>query len=126
MSARTLAKVHAVHGVSWLAVRVLSPSRARRAVDTVARFVPSFRSEDAARDGERALASVGTCLTRALAISALLPGSEVVIGVDPSRSTKLDAHAWVEVDGHPLGDPLVPEVTRMASLGPTRLRTPRG
>jgi hypothetical protein len=123
MSPQILAKVHAVHAVAWLAVRVVSPTRARRAVDRVARFVPPFRSEEAARDGERALASAGTCLTRALAISALLPGSEVVIGADPSRSTRLDAHAWVEIDGRPLGDVQAP-VTRMASLAASNGREP--
>jgi len=46
---------------------------------------------------------VGTCLTRALAAEALLPPSmhpALVIGVAPCRgASRLDAHAWVEVDG---------------------------
>jgi hypothetical protein len=118
MTAAALARLHTLHGVAWVAVRVVSPARARRAVDAAARFVPSFRSEEDAAQGERALGSMGSCLTRALAVSALLPGSEVVIGADASRSAKLHAHAWVEVNGRPVGDTQGPGVERIGSLGP--------
>lgn len=119
MSSERPVRLHALHGAAWLAVRVLSPSTAKRAVDAVARLVPSFSSEEEAREGERALGSIGSCLTRALTIAALLPGSEVIIGVDPSRAAKLHAHAWVEVNGRPLGDNQGDGVERLASLGPS-------
>jgi hypothetical protein len=45
----------------------------------------------------RALDRRGSCLSRSLAIAARLPGSTVVIGVDPRRSARLSAHAWVEL-----------------------------
>lgn len=47
--------------------------------------------------------AVGTCLTRALAAEALLPASmqpALIIGVaSGGRASRLDAHAWIEVDG---------------------------
>jgi hypothetical protein len=104
MSASELARLLGLHCVAWMAVRFLSPTSAKRAVDTVARLVPSFASEEEAEQGARALSAHGSCLTRAMTVAALLPGSEVAIGVDHSRSATLHAHAWVEVNGRPLGD----------------------
>ncbi|HEY8088316.1 MAG TPA: lasso peptide biosynthesis B2 protein [Polyangiaceae bacterium] len=120
VSARALVRLHVLHGVARLALRVMSPARAQRAVGLAARFATPFASEEDARVGTRALGSSGTCLTRALAVAALLPGSEVAIGVDPRRAAKLHAHAWVELNGRPLDDNQASEaggVERMGSLG---------
>jgi hypothetical protein len=40
-----------------------------------------------------------------VAVSALTPGSELIIGVDPRFSSSRRAHAWVEVDGVRVDEP---------------------
>jgi hypothetical protein len=120
MTLRSRARLHAMHGVARVAVRVLPPARARRVVDAVARIVPALASEDEACEADRVLASAGTCLTRALAISALLPGSDVAIGADPARAARLHAHAWVEVNDRPVAGTEALAVARIAKLCPHR------
>lgn len=59
----------------------------------------------------------GSCLTRSIAISARLPGSEVVIGVRRGLQPEaFSAHAWVEHNGVPIrrSDPEGLEITRLA------------
>jgi len=102
MTARAKARVHALHGVARVALRVLPPARARAVVGAVARMAPPLASADEAREADRVLGSAGSCLTRALAISALLPGSDVAIGADPGHAARLHAHAWVELNDHPV------------------------
>jgi hypothetical protein len=86
--------------VAWVALHFMAPLRARRAVNAAARFVAKpFPSEREARAGARALGSSGTCLSWSLAVAALLPGSDVVIGVTAHRGAPLRAHAWVELRG---------------------------
>jgi hypothetical protein len=94
-------KMHALHGASRCALRFLSPLAARRAILKLAAGLPPFADLSEARAAGRML-SRGTCLSRSLAISARLPGSHVVIGVDARRSSRLLAHAWVQ-----LGDEVV-------------------
>jgi hypothetical protein len=97
ISTRELVSLHAVHGFAWLALRFLPPLRARSAVERVARLAEPFSSVGDARVGVRALGSLGSCLSRSIAVSALLPGSQVVIGVGPGGERALRAHAWVEL-----------------------------
>jgi hypothetical protein len=116
MSLRARARLRALHAVARVALRLFSPDRARAAVDAAARVLPPLASEDEAREADRVLASSGSCLTRALAISALLPGSDVAIGADPARSARLRAHAWVEMNDRPVTGTDGLEVDRIASL----------
>ena len=43
------------------------------------------------------------CLTRSLVLETLLPETDLTIGIRRSGST-LEAHAWVEKEGEPLGE----------------------
>jgi hypothetical protein len=92
-----LVSLHAVHGFAWLALRFLPPLRAQRAVQRVARLARPLSSVGDARVGVRALGSLGSCLSRSVAVSALLPGSQVVIGAACGGRAALRAHAWVEL-----------------------------
>ncbi len=90
---------HAVHWLARIALRVQTPLRAKRTVESLAHLLPPIRGVSGARRAAETLQGRGSCLSRALAIGARLPGSEIVIGVDPRASTRLRAHAWVELDG---------------------------
>jgi hypothetical protein len=84
---------------------------------------------DPSRDGQRlgdavvrTLSPVPTaarCLVRSLVLLRLLARRGVhgalVIAVQPNEETALDAHAWVEVDGHPLLAP-APSYGRLVTL----------
>jgi hypothetical protein len=61
--------------------------------------MPACRDVEQARCALNALGDSGTCLTRSIAISTLLPGSEVVIGFHESGPSARSAHAWVEQEG---------------------------
>jgi hypothetical protein len=69
----------------------VSPRRAAWAIGAVARRLPGTR-----------------CLARSLALKGLLAqagiASDLRIGVSRSGRDGLDAHAWIEHDGHPLGE----------------------
>jgi hypothetical protein len=107
-STRELVSLHAVHGFAWLALRLLPPLRAQSAVQRVAGLAGPFSSVGDARAGIRALGSLGSCLSRSIAVSALLPGSQVVIGVAahaPDGEPVLRAHAWVELGNTGLDAP---------------------
>jgi len=93
---------HALELVARVALRVAPPRRAKAAVDRAARYLGSRGGVPDARLGAAWLDRSGTCLSRALAVAACLPGSVVVIGVDPGGARGLAAHAWVEIDGAPL------------------------
>jgi hypothetical protein len=96
-------------------------------VDRVAQHMPRLRGADDARAAVSALRHSGSCLSRAIAVAATIPGADVVIGVDIWRSAQLAAHAWVEIDGEcvdtTLGGPPLP--TELARLGPTSHRVAR-
>jgi hypothetical protein len=88
-----------LHAVAVLAVRTRPPLAAKRIVDALGRALPALPLGDAMRIAQE-LEGSGTCLTRALAISARLRGSQVVIGSDgPASGGAFGAHAWVERDG---------------------------
>jgi len=109
-------RMRALHFVARAALRLFPPRRAREVVAQAARSLPALDSTDEARRLADALDASGTCLSRALTVSAVLPGSEVVIGVDPGDTrTLLLAHAWVEVGGTPLraSDPRGQEIARL-------------
>ena len=103
---------HALHALAYAALRVMPPLRAHAIVMRAGGFLPQRRSRDAVRRAADRLRR-GTCLSRALAVSARAPGSEVVIGVKEPGA--FEAHAWVELDGRPLraDDPRGQEITRL-------------
>jgi hypothetical protein len=120
-------RLHALHWLARVALRVRSPLEAKAVVDRIARRFPPLDGVEGARAAMRQLFPAGSCLSRALTIAAMLPGTEVVLGVDPWRAARVTGHAWLEIDSvridtnpapsaYPLGE--------LARLGPT-WRTPR-
>jgi hypothetical protein len=95
---RTTIETRALHLVARLALLASTPLRAKRMVDALGRLLPPLSLGEAMRLAQT-IEGTGTCLTRALAIAARLPGSEVVIGSDGASGRKFAAHAWVERDG---------------------------
>jgi hypothetical protein len=87
-----------LHVVALVAVRARPPLEAKRVVDAFGRLMPKLSPNDAVRLG-KAMEGRGSCLTRALAVSARLPGSEVVLGTDGTGDGEFTAHAWVEHGG---------------------------
>lgn len=90
---------HLLHAVAIAAARVLPPERAFRLVERAATVLPPLDARDARSTARRL--RLGTCLTRAMTVSARLRGSEVVIGVSPKRAPL--GHAWVEHRGEVIG-----------------------
>ena len=88
---------HALHGAARLALQIQSPLAAKRTVMRLAARLRPFTDVDEARAAARVLSRKGTCLSRSLAIAARLPGSNVVIGVDVRRSSRVLGHAWVQL-----------------------------
>jgi hypothetical protein len=93
---------HLLHLLARAALRMLPPLRAKRAVDFAACCLPRLGGTDEACGLASKLDGHGSCLSRALTIAARLPGSDVVIAVDPRLARPLYAHAWVEVAGRAL------------------------
>jgi hypothetical protein len=106
-----------VHLVARVALLTRPPLEAKRWVDAVGRWLPPLSPEGAMRVAQ-SLEGHGTCLTRALAVAARLPGSEVVLGSDGPARGSFTAHAWVECDGLLIGG------LRSARYELARLRTP--
>ncbi len=96
---------HVLHACTWLIVRALPWRVGLPVVTRLARAVPPFASIEEGRQSFLRLRG-GTCLTRALATSVRLPGSEITFGVR-REGTRVRAHAWVSVGGQPL----VPDAT---------------
>jgi Transglutaminase-like superfamily len=112
-------KLRALHFAARIAVRMRSPIAAKRTVDSIARWLGPPHTVDEVREASDLLQGRGKCLTRALAIAARAPDAEVVIGVDPRHSTRIVAHAWVELAGTKIGDLRVPaagSITELARL----------
>ena len=86
---------HALHAVAYVALRRLPVRRAHHLLLRASSLLPARTSDHAPR------LRGGTCPSRALAISARIPASQVVIGV--SSPGEFGAHAWVEVEGKPVG-----------------------
>jgi hypothetical protein len=89
---------HLLHALARVALRVTTPLRAKRMVDTVGQLFRSLSSEEAARVASR-LEGHGSCLSRSLTLASRLPDSEVVIGGSLAPGQRFSAHAWVERDG---------------------------
>lgn len=116
MTPRERLVLRALHGLARLSLRVTSPLKAKGVVDAAARFVPLLHSTERAKAAMSLLDGRGSCLSRSLTVAALLPGSEVVIGVNPSAPEGFHAHAWVELNGTALGDTSTEGVGRIATL----------
>jgi hypothetical protein len=86
--------------LAYGALRVLGPERARRGVGRLGALLPKLDVEQARR--RHASLRRGTCLSRAIAIAARVPGARVVIGVGPG--VPLEAHAWVVAGEERIGE----------------------
>ncbi len=97
-------RLHALNGIAWVALRFRTPREAKCLVAVAAKLLARpLREEVSARKAADQLDPFGSCLSRAMAIAAVFPTAEVVIGVRPGASeTSLFAHAWVEWGGRPL------------------------
>jgi Transglutaminase-like superfamily len=96
---------YALHAIAWLTLRVQPPRSALRTVGRIARVARPFVDVEEARLAAKLLSKHGTCLSRSVTIAARLPGSQVVIGVDPRWTGRLSAHAWVELGGEAVESP---------------------
>jgi hypothetical protein len=93
-----------LHCVARAALRCTSPIKAKHIVDVLGRrLMPRKGGLPDAENALQFLAARGTCLSRSLTVAACFSDADVVIGVDPRRSMQLSGHAWVEVNGVPLG-----------------------
>ena len=113
---------HLLHGLAFVALKALPPTAAYGIVVRAGSFLPQRRSPEAIRHAAKRL-RLGTCLSRAMTVSARAPGSEVVIGVQPPGA--FGAHAWVEVAGAPLWDTERhgAEIARLRRRGPHEMET---
>jgi hypothetical protein len=120
-------RLRGLHCVARIALRVARPLRAKAVVDRAAGGFTLHGGADIARTAVRDLFPAGSCLSRAVAIASVIPGAEVVIGVDPWGSARLSAHAWLEVDGTRVdtnpGDG-VDFPDELARIPPHRIREP--
>jgi hypothetical protein len=103
--------------VASLALSLFPPLRAKRIVDFVARPLPPLSCQAATCHAE-ALEGRGTCLARAMAIAARLPGADVVIAIASPETKGPFSHAWVEYRGRPLRD-LDAKGVEIARIGPS-------
>jgi hypothetical protein len=104
---RDVLSTYALQWGARVSVRLAPPVRAARAVRRLARWLEPL-DEPRARTVARWLP--GTCLTRSMAVAARLPGATVAFGANRDGES-LYAHAWVELDGHPLlADDTLPNV----------------
>jgi hypothetical protein len=101
MSRRRLLETQVLNLIAIAALRVRPPLRAKRIVDRVARVFGSFEDRAEAEAIAARLEPSGSCLSRALAVAARLPGAEVVLLA--GRPDAFWAHAMVEHEGTPLG-----------------------
>lgn len=100
----TLVGSHFLHLVAMVGLRTLG--RGPFGVDRTLRLVRRLgrRLSPVDREQARTVATqlrAGTCLTRAMTVSARWPGSVVVVGVRSGKAVPqgFGAHAWVERDG---------------------------
>ncbi|MFV0294880.1 MAG: lasso peptide biosynthesis B2 protein [Hyphomicrobiaceae bacterium] len=102
----------------WVALRLTGARLVRGLmadnVSAATKIPVPFAMEDVERLGAimtraaRTSRLPGTCLARALVLRRLLAHcgvpAQIVIGARPLKD-RLDAHAWVEVAGHPVNEP---------------------
>ena len=120
---------NALNLFAYLVLRASPPARAKIWVDRLGRMHLSVMGTKNAEQMMRRLNRRGTCLSRALAVAACLPGSEVVIGVARSSSPPIEvnsrdfaAHAWVELGGIPVDEDEKAGWFEVARMPSTRLR----
>jgi hypothetical protein len=91
-------RLHGLHSLARVALRVRPPLRAKALVDRIGSRFPCLQGIDDARAAVHELFPTGSCLSRALTIAATLPDAEVVIGVNAPEELRVTAHAWLEVN----------------------------
>ena len=112
-------RLHGLHLLTRLALRMRKPLQAKALVDRIGRRVLNLSNADEARAAMMELFPRGTCLSRAMTIAAGTPDAEVVIGIDVWSSARTTAHAWLQigevcVDTRPPGAGHLPdELTRL-------------
>ena len=114
-----------IHLVTRALLRSTSPLLTHRILGAIGSVFPELRGRVAIAKAMARLALRGTCLSRALAISARAPDADVVIGAGSLEARhRFRAHAWLEIDGEPLEsrDSVGTEVARMRA----RRRRPCG
>jgi hypothetical protein len=111
---------HAMHAITWTALRLTTPLRAHALAQFMAARLPPVDAEDAKALLEK-VSPWGSCLSQALTVASRLPGARVAIGVTPGGSPF--GHAWVECNGAPLR-PTDPRGFVIARLQPVRTGEP--
>lgn len=106
LSVRERIALHVLHAAAVVALWSKSPLEAKRIVQRLAARLGKRAepSESAAIEAVRTLQRGGTCLTRAIAVAAWMPGTEIVIGVRRDASEKITSHAWLQMGERPLED----------------------
>jgi Transglutaminase-like superfamily len=104
-----------LHLAARILLRTCTPLTARAVLKGFGGLLPQRRTRDEVVRAAVGLGQAGTCLSRALAVTARAPGATVVIGVQHEQGRPLLAHAWIEVEGLPLNptDPLGTEIARL-------------
>jgi hypothetical protein len=95
---------YALHAIARGALHMQSPLRAKRTVSWIGAHMRPLEGVNEARIAMRFLGGGGSCLSRSMTVAARLPGSVVVLGVNPRGSARLSAHAWVEKDREVVDD----------------------
>jgi hypothetical protein len=90
-----------LHVAARIAIRLWPPIRAKRRIDAIGSVLRPFTVDEATARYRKLKG--GTCLSRALAIASRMPGAEVVIGATSARGSMMNAHAWIEAAGKPIG-----------------------
>lgn len=107
----------ALNGIALLLLRTCRPLTAYRILAGLGKALPRHKTTEDMRDVAAALGERGTCLSRSMAVAARARSADVVLGVKPLQGPKLEAHAWVEIDGEPLRpwDPVGAEIVRLSA-----------
>ena len=101
MSAMEIIAARAMNRVAWLLLRACGPGDAHRMLCALGSVLPE-KSVQELHAVARAIRGRGTCLTRAMTLSARCKDLDVVIAVEPRVSSPLFAHAWAAHAGGPL------------------------
>ncbi|MGA2449830.1 MAG: hypothetical protein ABTD50_14210 [Polyangiaceae bacterium] len=114
-----------LHGLARALLRVVTPLQAHAVLRGLGRILPKRRGLEEIRRAAKRLGSRGTCLSRAMALSARAPDADVVIGVFPPQQRRgALAHAWIEYRGLALDaeDVAGVEIARMPVCRASRRR----
>ena len=99
LTASETLRLHGLHCVARVTLRVRSLLQAKELLDRMGSLLPPLRGAEAAMSAVQALFPSGSCLSRAVTIAATVPGAEVVIGINAWTGARIEAHAWLEIDG---------------------------